>query len=74
MQGNHPRTPQLSSPKFRELDFETLQSTVKDDNKQPYYLVQDVDQDGTPSDWIIRANQGHSLKVLSFLILHCSSV
>ncbi|KAF9649213.1 hypothetical protein BDM02DRAFT_3268915 [Thelephora ganbajun] len=54
----------LSTPKFRELDFETLQSIVKEDNKQRYHLVQDVDQDGTPSDWIIRANQGHSLKTV----------
>ena len=58
-------TSQLAKPKFRELDFETLQSIVKEDNKQRYHLVQDVDQDGTPSDWIIRANQGHTLKVFS---------
>lgn len=56
---------QLANPKFRELDLETLQGIAKDDNKQRYHLVQDVDQDGTPSDWIIRANQGHSLKVFS---------
>ena len=66
-------TSQLSNPKFRELDFETLQSIVKEDNKQRYHLVQDVDQDGTPSDWIIRANQGHSLKVLSPSVPLCSS-
>jgi len=54
----------LSSPKFRELNLETLQSIVKEDNKHRYHLVQDVDQDGTPSDWIIRANQGHSLKAV----------
>ena len=62
---SYPCTSQLSSPKFRELDLETLQSIVKEDSKQRYHLLQDVDQDGTPSDWIIRANQGHSLKVPS---------
>lgn len=52
----------LANPKFRELSFEILQSIVQEDNKQRYHLVQDVNQDGIPSDWIIRANQGHSLK------------
>lgn len=65
-------TRQLAKPKFRELDLETLQSIVKEDNKQRYHLVQLIDQDGTPSDWIIRANQGHSLKVVPFLPLTCS--
>ncbi|KAF9785239.1 KptA family-domain-containing protein [Thelephora terrestris] len=54
----------LAKPKFRELNLETLQSIVKEDNKQRYHLVQDVDQDGVPSHWIIRANQGHSLKTV----------
>lgn len=68
---HHPRltlcryAQKLASSKFREVDFETLQSVVREDNKQRYHLVQDVDQDGTPTDWMIRANQGHSLKVLS---------
>lgn len=61
----------LSNRNLRSLKvtFEEVQEIVRDNDKQRFTVVpasEDVDQTSTkPQDYLIRANQGHSLKVES---------
>ncbi|KAJ1972365.1 tRNA 2'-phosphotransferase [Dimargaris xerosporica] len=51
----------LQHQSLRKCTLETLQQVVASDNKQRYTLVQLPT--GERSQWLIRANQGHSLLV-----------
>lgn len=61
----------LSNRNLRSLKitFEEVRSIVQENDKQRFTMVpasESVDQTSTsPQDWLIRANQGHSLKVES---------
>lgn len=62
---------QLALPRFQTLDFLKLERIVQEDAKMRYHLLLEPDQTGTSSDiWWIRANQGHTMKVV--LSLSCS--
>jgi 2'-phosphotransferase len=58
--------PRLSS--HTQVDFATLQRLVENDSKNRYMLCQGPDEAApTAGDiWWIRANQGHSLKVVIY--------
>ncbi|KAI8073903.1 phosphotransferase KptA/Tpt1 [Gongronella butleri] len=48
----------LARPKLKGVTLETVQYIVKNNDKQRFTLVQDDDT----QEWLIRANQGHSLR------------
>jgi len=59
----------LALPKFRSVNFLTIERIVQEDEKMRYHLLSDADafteggEAGTgESIWWIRANQGHSLE------------
>ncbi|RUS18147.1 hypothetical protein BC937DRAFT_89101 [Endogone sp. FLAS-F59071] len=53
---------QLSHPRFKRYKFEDVRREVNNNDKQRYTLVQ-REVEGGNKEWLIRANQGHSLKV-----------
>ncbi|KXT13020.1 hypothetical protein AC579_3331 [Pseudocercospora musae] len=69
----------LQNRNFRSMKvtFEEVQEIVKDNDKQRFTMIPASSQDGKdvnrqpsipstdPKDWLIRANQGHSLKIES---------
>jgi len=56
----------LSNPMFRDVNFSQLQEIVTRDQKQRYHLLLESRSPDSPSDiWWIRANQGHSLKMVT---------
>jgi len=62
----------LANPRLKSLDFAMLQEIVKNDSKNRYDLLYEAgtdtvgEQSKTDSlSWWIRANQGHSMKVIT---------
>lgn len=63
----------LSTPTFRSLKvtFSEIQQVVQQNSKQRFTLVpaspsaSSSVESGDPRDWLIRANQGHSMKVVA---------
>ena len=58
---------QLARPKLKGVDLAMIQKIVAENDKQRYQLLQAADDTAESSEgviWWIRANQGHTLKVI----------
>ncbi|TFK52040.1 hypothetical protein OE88DRAFT_1718715, partial [Heliocybe sulcata] len=57
----------LASRKFQGVDFAAIEQVVKNNNKQRYKMVKELDPKAPTNEevWWIRANQGHSIKALN---------
>lgn len=49
----------MARPKFKNVTFEQIQYLVDHNDKKRYELTE-----GSAGEWLIRANQGHSLKTI----------
>jgi 2'-phosphotransferase len=59
----------MAHSRFKDATFEAIEKVVKENDKQRFSLMSEVDpkHPTKPNVWWIRANQGHSMKVLLFL-------
>ncbi|KAL9644302.1 hypothetical protein ABK040_005763 [Willaertia magna] len=54
----------LKLPQYKDVTFEIIEKTVKENDKQRFQLIQDEN-----GEWLIKAKQGHSMKTVQDLEL-----